>query len=163
MNKTVTALVLAVVFMFVASISSASTSTLAAGQTGVCIQASWVAYNQDEEKDTQLQFNVGPIGYGWGKDVTRTLAPGGFQANAVAQKTVFKNKGPGNGTINCQSRDRSFTHDWKMDPGSGKTYQSNYHMDHVTPGTYIEPGFGQPEGTERGLFSNMGHRSERNR
>jgi hypothetical protein len=163
MNKTVIALVLAVVFMFVASISSASTSTLAAGQTGVCIQASWVAYNQDEEKDTQLQFNVGPIGYGWGKNVTRTLAPGGFQANAIAQKTVFKNKGPGSVTVNCQSRDRSFTHDWKMDPGSGMTYQSNYHMDHVTPGTYIEPGFGQPEGTERGLFSNMGHRNERDR
>jgi hypothetical protein len=92
MNKTVTALILAVVFMFVASISSASKTTLSAGQTGVCIQASWVAYNQDEEKDTQLQFNVGPIGYGWGKNVTRTLAPGGFQANAIAQKTVFKNK-----------------------------------------------------------------------
>ena len=100
MNKTVTALILAVVFMFVASISSAMTSTLDAGQTGVCVQASWVAYNQDESKDTQLQFNVGPIGYGWGKDVTRTLAPGGFQANAVAQKTVFKNKGPGNVTVN---------------------------------------------------------------
>ena len=41
MNKTVTALILAVAFMFVASISSAATSTLTAGQTGVCIQASW--------------------------------------------------------------------------------------------------------------------------
>ncbi|HIF03656.1 MAG TPA: hypothetical protein EYQ84_10405 [Nitrospinaceae bacterium] len=163
MNKTVTALTLAVVFMFVASISSAMTSTLVAGQTGVCVQASWVAYNQDETKDTQLQFNVGPIGYGWGKNVTRTLAPGGFQANAIAQKTVFKNKGPGAVSVNCQSRDRSFFHDWKMDPGSGKTYQTDYHMDHVSPGTYMEPGYGMPQGTERGLFGGAGQTGESNR
>ena len=162
MNKTVTALTLVVAFMFVATISSANTTTLKAGQSSVCIQASWVAYNTDEQKDTQLQFNVGPIGYGWGKDVTRTLAPGGYQANAIAQKTVFKNKGPGNVSVNCQ-RQRFDRHDWKIDPGSGKTYQSDYHMDHVTPGTYIEPGFGMPVGTERGLFSNMGHKNERDR
>ncbi|SVE07519.1 uncharacterized protein METZ01_LOCUS460373, partial [marine metagenome] len=95
MKKTVVALTLAVAFMFVASISSAAVSVLAAGQTGFCDKAGWIAYNLDETKDTQLQFNVGPIGYGWGKDVTRTLAPGGYQANALAQRTVFKNKGPG--------------------------------------------------------------------
>ncbi|MBT5762458.1 MAG: hypothetical protein HOI59_01200, partial [Nitrospina sp.] len=58
--------------------------------------------------------------------------------------------------------------DWKKDAGSQKTYQNNYHMDHVTPSTYIEPGMGQPEGTERGLFSQNGGgdgggTSERNR
>ncbi|MBT5257712.1 MAG: hypothetical protein HOL75_02225, partial [Nitrospina sp.] len=83
-------------------------------------------------------------------------------ANAIAQKTVFKNKGPGNVSVNCQ-RQRFDRHDWKIDAGSGKTYQSDYHMDHVTPGSYIEPGFGMPQGTERGLFSNMGNKSERNR
>ena len=41
-------------------------------------------------------------------------------------------------------------------PGSGKSYQPNYSMDHVTPGTYIEPGLGQPEGTERGIFGTQG-------
>ena len=46
--------------------------------------------------------------------------------------------------------------DWKVDPGSGKSYQPNYTMDHVTPGTYIEPGLGQPEGTERGIFGTQG-------
>ena len=94
MKKAIVA-VIAVSFMFVASISSAATTTLAAGQQGICDNAGWIAYNLDEVKDTQLVFNVGPIGYGWGKDVTRTLAPGGYQANALARRTVFKNKGPG--------------------------------------------------------------------
>ena len=163
MKKTIVALTLAVVFMFVASISSAATSVLSAGQTGFCDKAGWIAYNLDETQDTKLQFNVGPIGYGWGKDVTRTLAPGGYQANALAQRTVFKNKGPGAVSVNCQSRDRSFYHDWKIDPGSMKTYQPDYHSDHVTPGTYIEPGFGMPHGTERGIFGVSGHQKERDR
>jgi len=156
MKKTVLALTVAVAFMFVASISSAAVTVLAAGQSGICEKAGWLATNQSEQRDTQLVFNVGPIGYGWGKDVTRTLAPGGYQANALAQRTVFKNKGPGKVTINCQRRATDFFHDWKVDPGSGKTYQPNYTMDHVQPGTYIEPGLGQPEGTERGLFGGAG-------
>jgi len=162
MKKTVVALTLAVAFIFVASMSSANVTSLQAGQSTVCVQASWIAYNTDEARDTQLQFNVGPIGYGWGKDVVRTLAPGGYQANAVTQKTVFKNKGPGVVAVNCQ-RQRTDRHDWKIDPGSGKTYQSNYHMDHVTPGTYIEPGFGMPVGTERGIFGGAAHVKERDR
>ena len=155
MKKTVLALIVAVAFMFVASISSAAVTVLAAGQSGVCEKAGWLATNQSEQKDTQLVFNVGPIGYGWGKDVTRTLAPGGYQANALAQRTIFKNKGPGKVTINCQRRATDFFHDWKVDTNS-QTYQPNYSMDHVTPGTYIEPGLGQPEGTERGLFGGAG-------
>ena len=163
MKKTVIALTVAVAFMFVASISSAAVSVLAAGQSGICEKAGWVATNQDEKRDTQLVFNVGPIGYGWGKDVTRTLAPGGYQANALAQRTVFKNKGPGKVTINCQRRATDFFHDWKMDPGAGTTYQPDYHSDHVSPGTYIEPGLGMPEGTERGLFGGSGQTKERDR
>ena len=163
MKKTVLALTVAVAFMFVASISSAAVTVLAAGQSGICEKAGWLATNQSEQKDTQLVFNVGPIGYGWGKDVTRTLAPGGYQANALAQRTVFKNKGPGKVTINCQRRATDFFHDWKIDAGAGKTYQPDYHSDHVRPGTYIEPGLGQPEGTERGVFGVSGHVSERNR
>ena len=155
MKKTVLALTVAVAFMFVASISSAAVNVLSAGQSTTCEKAGWVATNQDEKRDTQLVFNVGPIGYGWGKDVTRTLAPGGYQANALAQRTVFKNKGPGKVTINCQRRATDFFHDWKVDTNS-ITYQPDYTMDHVTPGTYIEPGLGQPEGTERGLFGGAG-------
>ena len=64
--------------------------------------------------------------------------------------------------MNCQ-RQRYDRHDWKMDSGSGKTYQSNYHMDHVRPNTYIEPGMGIPEGTERGISGVSGNRSEANR
>ena len=160
MKKTVVALTVAVAFIFVASISSAAVTALPAGQSTVCVQSAWIAYNTDEQRDTKLQFNVGPIGYGWGKDVVRTLAPGGYQANAITQKTVFKNKGPGVVTINCQRRATDFFHDWKTDPGSGKTYQPNYSMDHVTPGTYIEPGLGQPEGTERGIFGVTGAKKE---
>ena len=160
MKKTVVALTVAVAFIFVASISSAAVTALPAGQSTVCVQSAWIAYNTDEQRDTQLQFNVGPLGYGWGKNVVRTLAPGGYQANAITQKTVFKNKGPGVVTINCQRRATDFFHDWKTDPGSGKTYQPNYSMDHVTPGTYIEPGLGQPEGTERGIFGVAGSKKE---
>ena len=163
MKKTVLALTVAVALMFVASISSAAVTVLAAGQSTTCEKAGWVATNQDEQKDTQLVFNVGPIGYGWGKDVTRTLAPGGFQANALAQRTVFKNKGPGKVTVNCQRRATDFFHDWKMDPGANTTYQPNYTMDHVVPGTYIEPGYGMPVGTERGIFGTQGHQKERDR
>ena len=159
MKKTI-ALTVALVFVFVASIASAATNVLAAGQTTTCEKAGWVATNQDEKRDTQLVFNVGPIGYGWGKDVKRTLAPGGYQANAVAQRTVFTNKGPGKVTINCQRRATDFFHDWKIDAGAGKTYQPNYSSDHVSPGTYIEPGLGLPEGTERGLFGGAGQARE---
>ena len=162
MKKTI-ALTVALVFVFVASIASAATNVLAAGQTTTCEKAGWLATNQSEQKDTQLVFNVGPIGYGWGKDVTRTLAPGGYQANALAQRTVFKNKGPGKVTINCQRRATDFFHDWKIDAGSGSTYQPDYFSDHVTPGTYIEPGMGQPEGTERGIFGVSGAKKERDR
>ena len=156
MRNLVTALTVALAFMFMASTSSASTSALKVGETGICEKAAWIAYNQDEQKDTKLVFNVGPIGYGWGKNVTRTLAPGGYQANAIAQRTVFTNKGPGIVTINCQRQATDFFHDWKIDAGSGKTYQPDYTMDHVVPGTYIEPGLGQPEGTERGIFGGAG-------
>ena len=156
MRKSVVAITVAVALMFVASISSAATSVLKAGETGICEKAGWIAYNQDEQRDTKLTFNVGPIGYGWGKDVTRTLAPGGFQANALARRTVFKNTGPGLVTINCQRQATDFFHDWKIDAGSGMTYQPDYFMDHVRPGTYIEPGLGQPEGTERGVFGTQG-------
>ena len=162
MKKTVLALTVAVAFMFVATNSSAAVNVLAAGQTTTCEKAGWLATNQDEKRDTQLVFNVGPIGYGWGKDVTRTLAPGGYQANAVAQRTVFKNKGPGKVTINCQRRATDFFHDWKVDTNS-LTYQPNYSMDHVSPGTYIEPGLGMPEGTERGIFGVSGAKKERDR
>ena len=162
MKKTVLALTVAVAFMFVASISGAAVNVLAAGQTTTCEKAGWLATNQDEKRDTQLVFNVGPIGYGWGKDVTRTLAPGGYQANALAQRTVFKNKGPGKVTINCQRRATDFFHDWKVDTNS-LTYQPDYHSDHVTPGTYIEPGLGMPVGTERGLFGGAAHVKERDR
>jgi hypothetical protein len=162
MKKTVIALTVALAFMFVASISSAAVNVLAAGQSTTCERAGWIATNQDEKRDTQLVFNVGPIGYGWGKDVTRTLAPGGYQANALAARTVFKNKGPGKVTINCQRRATDFFHDWKVDTNS-LTYQPDYHSDHVTPGTYIEPGLGMPVGTERGIFGGSGHVKERDR
>ena len=162
MKKTI-ALTVALVFVFVASIASAAVNVLAAGQTTTCEKAGWVATNQDEKRSTQLVFNVGPIGYGWGKDVKRTLAPGGYQANAVAQRTVFTNKGPGKVTINCQRRATDFFHDWKIDAGSGMSYQPDYYSDHVAPGTYIEPGMGQPEGTERGIFGVSGAKKERDR
>jgi len=149
-------LITVVAFLFVVGSASAATSTLKPGESQACLNAGWLVTNQSEDKDTVIQFDVGPIGYGWGKLVSRTLAPGGYQANALTRKTTFHNKGPGAVTVNCQSRDRSYGHDWKMDPGSAKSYQPDYHSDHVTPGTYIEPGMGQPLGTERGIFGGQG-------
>ena len=161
-RKLIAVLSVAFVLLAFTSLAAANETILKSGQSGVCKNASWIAYNTSETKATNLVFNVGPIAYGWGKNVTRTLPPGGYQANALARKTTFTNKGPGNVVVNCQ-RQRRDRHDWKIDAGSGKTYQSNYHMDHVQPGTYIEPGLGMPEGTERGIGAVSGERSELNR
>lgn len=161
-RKLIAVLSVAFVLLAFTSLASANETILKKGQTSVCENAAWIAYNSSENHSTNLVFNVGPIGYGWGKDVTRTLAPGGYQANAIAIKTKFRNKGPGDVVVNCQ-RQRYDRHDWKMDAGSGKTYQSNYHMDHVQPNTYIEPGLGMPEGTERGIGGVTGEHAEVNR
>ncbi len=156
--------VLFVVFVLLAvtSLVAANETRLKAGQSSICENASWVAYNTSETKETNLHFDIGPWSYNWGKVMKRMVAPGGYQAGAVAKKTTFWNKGPGDIVVNCQ-RQRFDRHDCKIDAGSGKTYQSDYHMDHVQPGTYIEPGLGQPEGTERGIGAVMGGRSELHR
>ncbi len=157
MKKTVVAL-FAVFFVFSVSIASANVSTLKAGSSTVCLNASWVIENLSEVAGTKVHIHIGPLGYSWNKNFNRTLMPGGFLANSLEPKTVFKNNGPGEVLVNCQrSRvESSNRHEWKKDPGSQKTYQTNYHMDHVRPSTYVEPGMGQPEGTERGLFSQAG-------
>ena len=157
MRKTVIAL-LAVFFVFFATIASANVSTVAAGSSATCLRASWVIENLSETDPTTVHINVGPIGYSWNKNFDRTIAPGGFLAHALEPKSTFKNKGPGGIKLNCQRHrvESSSRVEWKKDPGSQKTYQSNYHMDHVKPSLYIEPGMGQPEGTERGLFSVRG-------
>ena len=156
MRKSVLALTVVVAFMFLASISSANVNTVAPGQTVNCENASWVIYNTDESKDTTVVFDIGAWGYSWGKKMTRVIAPGGYQAGSIARLTTVENKGPGNLSVNCQHRGGDFNHDWKIDAGSHKTYQPDYHSDHVVPGTYIEPGMGQPVGTERGILGGSG-------
>ena len=160
MRKTVVTL-LAVFFVFSifsVTIASANVQTVKAGTSASCLRASWVIENLSETQSTTVHINVGPIGYSWNKNFDRTLSPGGFLANASEPKSTFDNKGPGDILLNCQRHrvESASRVDWKRDAGSQKTYQSNYHMDHVTPSTYIEPGMGQPEGTERGLFSVRG-------
>lgn len=156
--------VLFVVFALLAvtSLAIANETLLKPGQSSICENASWIAYNTSETKSTSLHFDIGPWGYNWGKLMKRVVAPGGYQAGSIAMKTQFWNKGPGDVVVNCQ-RQRYDRHNWKIDPGSGKTYQSNYHMDHVQPGTYIEPGLGMPDGTERGISGVTGSKSELNR
>ncbi len=153
--------VLFVVFALLAvtSLAIANETAVKSGGHSVCENASWIFYNTSETKPTTVTFDIGPWGYNWGKKMTREIAPGGYQAGSIAERTDFWNKGPGTIVVNCQ-RQRFDRHDWKIDPGSGKTYQSNYHMDHVQPGTYIEPGMGQPEGTERGIGGVTGSKSE---
>ena len=158
-RKLTAVLFVAFVLLAVTSLATANETRLKAGQSSVCENASWVAYNTSETKATSLHFDIGPHGYNWGKLYKRVVPPGGYQAGALARKTSFKNNGPGDIVVNCQ-RQRFDRHDWKIDPGSGKTYQSDYHMDHVQPGTYIEPGLGQPEGTERGIGGVTGAKSE---
>ena len=108
-----------------------------------------------ETKSTTVHIHLGTLAYSWTKNFDRTIPPGDFLANAANNKATFTNKGPADISLNCQRTrvENSNRHEWKKDPGSQKTYQSNYHLDHVRPGTYIEPGMGQPLGTERGLFS----------
>ncbi len=159
MRRTSTVIFTALAFFALTSIAAANVSTLKAGDTSVCEDASWIIYNVSESQETNVQFDIGPHAYGWGKWYKRDLPPGGYQTNAIAVRTDFKNNGPGDIQINCQ-RQRFDRNDWKIDAGSGKTYQSDYHMDHVRPGTYIEPGLGLPEGTERGIFSNQNQKPE---
>ena len=159
MRKTLVAL-MAVFFVFsIFSVASAGVSTIDSGKSSVCFNAGWNIVNLSEDKATTVHINVGPIGYSWNKNFDRTLAPGGFLTHALQPKSTFDNKGPGPIQLNCQKRDSNAAHDWKIDPGAHKTYQVDYHLDHVRPGTYIEPGMGQPEGTERGLFSQRGDAS----
>lgn len=162
MKKSLSALIAAFVVIAFAVSANANVTILKPGESSVCIDASWVAYNISETADTNIEFDIGPWGYNWGKLMKRTVPPGGFQAGSIAMKTTFKNNGPGNLSVNCQRMSHD-QHDWKLDAGSQKTYQPNYHMDHVTPGTYIEPGLGQPWGTERGLYGVSGDVSESNR
>jgi hypothetical protein len=154
MRKNIVTL-LAVFFVFSVSVASANVSTVKAGGTADCLRAGWVIENLSETKATTVHIDLGIMAYSWKKNFDRTIAPGDFLANAANNKATFTNKGPADISLNCQRTrvENANRHEWKKDAGSQKTYQSNYHLDHVRPGTYIEPGMGQPEGTERGLFS----------
>ena len=150
-RKAVSLITVFAVFCFVA-VSSANEIVVKAGGASVCENASWIVYNLSETEDTSITFDIGPHAYAWEKLFKATLPPGGYETNALAMKSIITNKGPADISVNCQ-RQRFDRHDWKIDAGSSKTYQSDYHMDHVRPGTYIEPGMGMPDGTERGIFS----------
>ena len=154
MRKNIVTL-LAVFFVFSVSVASANVSTVKAGGKADCLRAGWVIENLSETKSTTVHIDLGIMAYSWKKNFDRTIAPGDFLANAANNKASFTNKGPADISLNCQRTrvENANRHEWKKDAGSQKTYQSNYHLDHVRPGTYIEPGMGQPEGTERGLFS----------
>ena len=160
MRKTVVTL-LAVFCVFSVSVASANVSTLKAGSSADCIRASWNIENLSETQGTKVHIHIGKLAYSWTKNFDRTLEPGGFLANSLELKTTFTNKGPGDIMLNCQAHrvENANRVEWKKDAGSHKTYQTNYHLDHVKPGTYIEPGMGQPLGTERGLFSQNGNGS----
>ena len=154
MRKNIVTL-LAVFFVFSVSVASANVSTVPAGGKADCLRAGWLIENLSETQSTTVHIHLGTVAYSWNKNFDRTIPPGDFLANAANKKASFSNKGPAAISLNCQRTrvENSNRHEWKKDAGSQKTYQPNYHLDHVTPSTYIEPGMGQPEGTERGLFS----------
>lgn len=159
LKKTATAIFTVLVFLSFAVLVNANVQVVETGKKVTCEDASWIIYNLDESQETNVEFDIGPHAYAWDKQYKRTLAPGGFQAGAIAMKTMVTNHGPGTISVNCQ-RKRYDSHDWKIDAGSSKTYQPNYHLDHVRPYTYIEPGMGQPLGTERGISGVTGEKSE---
>jgi len=154
MRKNIVTL-LAVFFVFSVSVASANVSTVPAGGKADCLRAGWLIENLSETQSTTVHIHLGTVAYSWNKNFDRTIPPGDFLANAANKKASFTNKGPAAISLNCQrSRvENSNRNEWKKDAGSQKTYQPNYHLDHVRPSTYIEPGMGQPDGTERGLFS----------
>ena len=154
MRKNIVTL-LAVFFVFSVSVASANVSTVPAGGKADCLRAGWLIENLSETQATTVHIHLGTVAYSWNKNFDRTIPPGDFLANAANKKASFTNKGPAAISLNCQRTrvENSARHEWKKDAGSQKTYQPNYHLDHVKPSTYIEPGMGQPEGTERGLFS----------
>jgi len=158
-KKTGTVIFAALALLAFCTSASANVSIIKAGGQTTCEDASWVVYNLSEDSETAIQFDIGPYAYAWDKVWNRTLPPGGYQTNAIAMKSVISNKGPGDIQVNCQ-RQRFDRHDWKIDAGSGKTYQSDYHMTPVKPDTYIEPGLGLEPGYERGIFGTQGEKPE---
>ena len=154
MRKNIVTL-LAVFFVFSVSVASANVSTVPAGGKADCLRAGWLIENLSETQSTTVHIHLGTVAYSWNKNFDRTIPPGDFLANAANKKASFSNKGPAAISLNCQRTrvENSNRYEWKKDAGSQKTYQPNYHLDHVRPSTYIEPGMGQPDGTERGLFS----------
>ncbi|MBI4384684.1 MAG: hypothetical protein HY579_11700 [Nitrospinae bacterium] len=162
-RKTVVSIFTALAFVTFGASAYANVNVVKKGESSTCENASWVVYNLSETDDTNIEFDIGPHGFAWEKVWKVAIPAGGYETNAIAMKSTIKNAGPGDVTVNCQ-RQLFDRHDWKIDAGSGKTYQSNYQMDHVVPQTYIEPGFGQPEGTERDITGVIGgQRSEANR
>ena len=164
MRKNIVTL-LAVFFVFSVSVASANVSVVKAGSKADCLRAGWVIENLSETQSTTVHIHLGTVAYSWNKNFDRTIPPGDFLANAANKKASFTNKGPADISLNCQRTrvENSNRYEWKKDAGSQKTYQPNYHLDHVRPSTYIEPGMGQPEGTERGVFGVRGHQKERDR
>jgi len=145
-------------FSFVA-FANANVTEVQAGGKATCEKSAWIVYNTSETEETNITFDIGPYAYAWEKVFKATLPPGGYETNGIALKSTITNNGPGAITVNCQ-RQRFDRNDVRIDAGSGKTYQRGYHLDHTRPRTYIEPGMGLPEGTERGIFSQMGEKRE---
>jgi hypothetical protein len=150
-------------FLLFSTSAYANVSVVKKGESTTCENASWVVYNLNESGDANVEFDAGPQQMAYQKLFKVVIPAGGYETNAITMKSVIKNVGPGDISVNCQ-RQLFDRHDWKIDAGSGKTYQNQYHLDHTTPQTYIEPGYGQPLGTEgRDVFGITGNRSEANR
>ncbi|MBI4389153.1 MAG: hypothetical protein HY580_03150 [Nitrospinae bacterium] len=154
-RKTVVSIFTALAFVAFGASAYANVNVVKKGESSTCENASWIVYNLSETEDTNVSFDIGPFGMAWEKVFKVAIPAGGYETNPIAMKSIIKNEGPGDVTVNCQ-RQLFDRHDWKIDAGAGKTYQSNYQMDHVVPQTYIEPGFGLPEGTERGIGGVIG-------
>ncbi len=91
MKKMVSIFTVFAVMAFVA-VANANVNVVQPGGQSVCENASWKVDNLSETEETVITYNLGPIAYGWGKDEEVSLAPGGFETNAMAKKSVITNK-----------------------------------------------------------------------
>ena len=101
-RKTGTVIFTVLAFLVFAALASANVTSIKAGGSSVCLDASWAVYNLSETEEANITFDIGPFSYAWEKKWNRTLPPGGIQTNAIAPKSIITNKGPGIVQINCQ-------------------------------------------------------------
>ena len=88
--KRIIGLLTALAFVGFTGSASANETTLQPGESSECIKAGWIAYNSSESQDTTLEFNIGPVAYGWGKVQKNCLDSWWFRIKCDRSKNYFQ-------------------------------------------------------------------------